>query len=162
MQELEDELAKAREQARHEKDPGLENHRSGYPPRADLGTIALFHPVNTKEVNHADQACVGSARRAGGGRAGCEGSLAVGCVRWSADICPAPVRGATRPSSPHHTHPYEHEIYILNGQAKLRAESQEHALGPGDTVLVLPDELHQVVNAGREVLRFLCAIPLIA
>lgn len=65
-------------------------------------------------------------------------------------------------ATPYHTHPYEHEIYILNGQAKLRVEAQEGALDRGDTALILPDELHQLVNTGTEALRFLCAIPLSA
>jgi quercetin dioxygenase-like cupin family protein len=39
-------------------------------------------------------------------------------------------------------------------------EAREYLLEPGDTALVLPDERHQFVNAGSDVLRFLCAIPL--
>jgi quercetin dioxygenase-like cupin family protein len=63
-------------------------------------------------------------------------------------------------STPYHRHPYEHEVYILEGQARLRGEAQEHSLGPGDTALVLPNELHQFVNTGPDKLYFLCAIPL--
>jgi quercetin dioxygenase-like cupin family protein/uncharacterized protein YqgV (UPF0045/DUF77 family) len=59
----------------------------------------------------------------------------------------------------YHTHPHEHEVYILSGQAKLRGELQEQTLGPGDTALVLPNEPHQFVNTGSDVLHFLCAIP---
>jgi quercetin dioxygenase-like cupin family protein len=65
-------------------------------------------------------------------------------------------RGA---ASPYHTHPYEHEVYILSGQARLRGEAQEHLLEPGDTALVLPGEQHQFVNAGPDTLRFLCGVP---
>ena len=63
-------------------------------------------------------------------------------------------------STPYHTHPYEHEVYILSGQATLRGEAGEYQLAPGDTALVLPSEEHQFANAGTEVLRFLCGIPL--
>jgi quercetin dioxygenase-like cupin family protein/uncharacterized protein YqgV (UPF0045/DUF77 family) len=63
-------------------------------------------------------------------------------------------------STPYHTHPYEHEVYILSGQARLRGETQEHALEPGATALVLPNEQHQFINTGSDMLRFLCAIPL--
>ncbi len=63
-------------------------------------------------------------------------------------------------ATPYHAHPYEHQVYILSGQAKLRGETQEHTLGPGDTALVLPNESHQFVNTGAEVLRLLCGIPL--
>ena len=64
-------------------------------------------------------------------------------------------------STPYHTHPYEHEVYILSGQARLRGEAQEQPLEPGDTALVLPNKQHQFINAGTEVLRFLCAVPLL-
>jgi quercetin dioxygenase-like cupin family protein len=63
--------------------------------------------------------------------------------------------GAT---TPYHNHPYEHEIYVLSGQARLRGETQEYPLEPGDTALVLPGEQHQLVNAGPDTLRFLCGI----
>jgi len=63
-------------------------------------------------------------------------------------------------STPYHTHPYEHEIYVLSGRAQLRGETQEYPLDPGDTALVLPGEQHQLVNAGPDTLRFLCGIPL--
>jgi tRNA-Thr(GGU) m(6)t(6)A37 methyltransferase TsaA len=62
-------------------------------------------------------------------------------------------------STPYHAHPYEHEVYVLSGQARLRGEDQEHRLEPGDTVLVPPNELHQFHNPGSVLLRFLCAVP---
>jgi len=64
-------------------------------------------------------------------------------------------------STPYHSHPHEHEVYILSGQVVLRGKSEEHSLTPGDTVLVLPYEEHQFCNTGSEPLRFLCGIPLL-
>jgi len=61
----------------------------------------------------------------------------------------------------HHMHPYEHEVFILSGQAVLRGETMEHHLAAGSTALVMPDEIHQFVNPGPEILRFLCAIPMV-
>ena len=63
-------------------------------------------------------------------------------------------------ATPHHSHPYEHEVYVLSGHALLREKAEERNLNPGDTVLVLPNDLHQFVNSGQEPLKFLCAIPL--
>jgi quercetin dioxygenase-like cupin family protein/uncharacterized protein YqgV (UPF0045/DUF77 family) len=63
-------------------------------------------------------------------------------------------------ATPDHAHPYEHEVYILGGQARLRGAAEVYALSAGDTVLVLPNEQHQFINHGTDVLRFLCAIPL--
>jgi len=63
-------------------------------------------------------------------------------------------------STPHHSHPYEHEVYVLSGRARLQGAAREYPIEAGDTALILPDEPHQFVNAGTDVLRFLCAIPL--
>jgi len=63
-------------------------------------------------------------------------------------------------ATPYHSHAYEHEVYILSGQGRLRGKSQEHALGPDDTALVLPYEKHQFVNTGTDPLRFLYGVPL--
>jgi quercetin dioxygenase-like cupin family protein len=59
-----------------------------------------------------------------------------------------------------HTHPHEHEVYVLSGRALLRGKDQEKELGPDDTALVLGNEAHQFINMGQSVLRFLCAVPL--
>jgi quercetin dioxygenase-like cupin family protein len=64
-------------------------------------------------------------------------------------------------STPQHSHPYEHEVYVLSERAMLTGTDGEHALEPGDTALVLPNEQHQFLNAGQDVLRFLCVIPLL-
>jgi len=63
-------------------------------------------------------------------------------------------------SSPFRSHNYEHEVYILSGQGQLRGERPAHALEPGDTALVMPNEQHQFTNVGSETLQFPCAIPL--
>lgn len=63
-------------------------------------------------------------------------------------------------ATPYHTHPFEHEVFILQGKALLKGVEREYELEPGDTALVLPDEEHNFQNAGPEPLQFLCAIPL--
>lgn len=60
----------------------------------------------------------------------------------------------------YHTHAHEHEVYVLSGQALLKGKDREQELSPDDTALVLGNEEHQFVNAGRTMLRFLCAVPL--
>jgi quercetin dioxygenase-like cupin family protein len=49
-------------------------------------------------------------------------------------------------STPYNSHTHEHEVYILSGQGFLRGKSQEHALGPDDTALLLHYEEHQFIN----------------
>ena len=63
-------------------------------------------------------------------------------------------------STPLHEHPWEHEVYILDGRAEVVAESGPTAVNPGDAVLVLPGERHQFRNVGATLARFLCLIPL--
>ena len=65
--------------------------------------------------------------------------------------------GAARP---HHTHPWEHEVFILEGQGVVRGGEREAPLTPGNAVFVPSEEVHQFVNTGPAVLRFLCLIPL--
>lgn len=62
-------------------------------------------------------------------------------------------------STPRHTHPWEHEVYILAGEGAVFGEGGEEQIAPGDVVFVPPDEEHQFRNIGAEELRFLCLIP---
>ena len=60
--------------------------------------------------------------------------------------------------TPRHTHPWEHEAYILAGEGRVEGES-EFDVAPGDAVFVAPGELHCFINAGEEDLRFICVVP---
>ncbi|MDX1918391.1 MAG: cupin domain-containing protein [Candidatus Caenarcaniphilales bacterium] len=60
--------------------------------------------------------------------------------------------------TPQHSHPWEHEIYVLEGEGELRGESL-HPFKQGDAMLVPPGTLHQFYNSGAKPLRFLCLIP---
>ncbi|MCE5267543.1 MAG: cupin domain-containing protein [Planctomycetaceae bacterium] len=62
-------------------------------------------------------------------------------------------------STPKHTHAYEHEVYVLEGNGVVTDGTQEHPLRPGIAVYVQPNELHQFRNTGSGPLRFLCLIP---
>jgi len=62
----------------------------------------------------------------------------------------------------YHSHPHEHELYMLSGQAVLRGKDGERTLELNDTAFVPGDEEHQLINTGPDVLRFLCAVPLLS
>ncbi len=62
-------------------------------------------------------------------------------------------------STPHHTHPWEHEVYVLSGSGVVFGEGGKEAVNPGDVVYMPPDEEHQFRNTGGEDLVFLCLIP---
>jgi quercetin dioxygenase-like cupin family protein len=61
--------------------------------------------------------------------------------------------------TPRHFHPYEHEVYVLEGRGVVHEGDQTHPLQAGDVVLVKPDEVHQFRNTGDAPMRFLCLIP---
>ena len=60
--------------------------------------------------------------------------------------------------TPFHHHEWEHEVYILEGQGKVRYEDQEEKIRPGDAILIPPGKSHQF-QAGTETLKFICLVP---
>ena len=92
---------------------------------------------------------------------------AVGCrVRWllsESDGTPSfamrQFEVAPGGHTPRHSHPYEHEVYVLEGEGEVYEDDRPHAIGPGDVILVVPDEVHQFKNTGDTPLKFLCLVP---
>ncbi len=62
-------------------------------------------------------------------------------------------------STPQHTHPWEHEVYILEGSGTIQGGEEVEEFEAGAVVYVPPDELHQFKNTGDGELKFLCMIP---
>ena len=61
--------------------------------------------------------------------------------------------------TPRHSHPYEHEVFVLEGQGVIYEGERQHPIQRGDVVFVAPDEIHQFRNTGPGPLTFLCLIP---
>jgi len=61
--------------------------------------------------------------------------------------------------TPHHAHPFEHEVLILSGAGNVRSADGDRPVKGGDVVFVPGGEQHQFVNPGSETLAFLCLIP---
>ena len=61
--------------------------------------------------------------------------------------------------TPRHSHPYEHEIFVLEGRGEAIEGDTPHVIKSGDVLLVTPDEVHQFRNTGEGPLKFLCLIP---
>ncbi len=61
--------------------------------------------------------------------------------------------------TPRHSHPYEHEVFVLSGEGKVFCGETPHVLKPGTVVYVAPDEIHQFKNSGPTPLKFLCLVP---
>ena len=63
-------------------------------------------------------------------------------------------------SSPLHDHQWEHEIFVLKGEAAVRNGSgDEIPVGEGTTIFIPPGEEHCLINKGEEIFRFMCLIP---
>jgi quercetin dioxygenase-like cupin family protein len=61
--------------------------------------------------------------------------------------------------TPKHSHPYEHEIYVLEGRGIVLDGDERRPLVAGDVVFVEPDDVHQFLNTGTSTLKMLCLIP---
>lgn len=92
---------------------------------------------------------------------------AAGCtVRWligKADHAPtfAMREFTVEPGghTPRHSHPYEHEVFVLEGDGVVVEGIVQHRLHAGDVIYVAPGEVHQFKNTSDHPLRFLCIVP---
>ena len=61
--------------------------------------------------------------------------------------------------SPHHSHPWEHEVFILAGKCRVVCGDQTKSVDPGSAVFIPPHETHHFTNEGEDTLKFLCLVP---
>ena len=61
--------------------------------------------------------------------------------------------------SPLHTHPWEHEVFVLDGEGFLFDGEKATPFKANDVVFVPANEKHQFKNDSDKPLRFLCLIP---
>lgn len=62
--------------------------------------------------------------------------------------------------SPFHSHSWEHEVFILEGEGSVMTDKGPKKFKPGDVIFVLPNEKHQFRNEGKDTLKFLCMVPI--
>jgi len=61
--------------------------------------------------------------------------------------------------TPRHSHDYEHEVFVLEGDGVVFEGDKQHKFTAGDVIFVQPNEVHQFRNTGAKPMRFLCLIP---
>ena len=61
--------------------------------------------------------------------------------------------------TPYHSHSWEHENFIVEGEGVLTTEDGEVPFKAGDIIYVDPNFVHNYKNTGNKVLKFLCIIP---
>jgi quercetin dioxygenase-like cupin family protein len=60
---------------------------------------------------------------------------------------------------PEHKHPWEHEIFILQGKVKVTVNGDEKIVEGGSALYIEPDAPHAYENTGDQTLVMLCLIP---
>jgi quercetin dioxygenase-like cupin family protein len=61
--------------------------------------------------------------------------------------------------SPLHSHNWEHEVFILEGDGIVVSQDGEKRFKPGDALFVAPNEKHQFKNNGKKPVKFICVVP---
>ena len=61
--------------------------------------------------------------------------------------------------SPNHSHPYEHENYIISGKGTLEVDGQIATLKSGDVVYIPPSAHHCFRTTEEAPMQMICLIP---
>ena len=61
--------------------------------------------------------------------------------------------------SPHHSHAWEHEIFVREGDGLVLGDKEVKSVNTGDFVSISVNETHQIKNNSKKLLRILCIIP---
>jgi quercetin dioxygenase-like cupin family protein len=64
--------------------------------------------------------------------------------------------------TPLHTHPHEHEVFVLEGHGVVVCEGQTSPIGSEDVIFVSGNSEHCFKNTSDAMLRFLCLVPIAA
>ena len=62
-------------------------------------------------------------------------------------------------STPYHNHPWEHEVYLIDGEGVVVSEEGESPIGSESVVFVPENEQHCFRNTGKDKMHFVCVIP---
>src|SRR5690554_1097674 len=62
--------------------------------------------------------------------------------------------------TPFHSHNFEHEVYVVDGEGVFVTEEKEYPFKKGHVIYADPNMKHQFRNVGQVPLKFLCIVPL--
>lgn len=63
-------------------------------------------------------------------------------------------------NSPFHSHPWEHEAYIVSGRGSVKTGEGDVRIETDDVVFVRPGEPHSFQADAGQPLRFICCVPI--
>lgn len=110
-----------------------------------------------KKIMHADQILANPVEQEGAQRA--KMRLLIGAQDGAPVFAMRQFELEPGGCTPSHEHPWEHEMYILQGSGTIHCSGEETVVRPGTFAFIPPNEPHQVVNNGMITLKFLCLIP---
>ena len=61
--------------------------------------------------------------------------------------------------TPHHSHDWEHEVFILEGKGLVVGGKEKKSFKAGEVIFVPANERHQFKNHSKKPVKFLCMIP---
>jgi quercetin dioxygenase-like cupin family protein len=61
--------------------------------------------------------------------------------------------------TPIHHHPWEHEVFVLQGKGCVVRDGEEVSISEGHVIFVPPEEEHQFKNTCGDTLKFICVVP---
>ncbi len=61
--------------------------------------------------------------------------------------------------TPDHSHNFEHENFVIEGQGRVRIGDEWHDVSVGHVIFVPAGVQHTYVNSGSSPFKFLCGIP---
>jgi quercetin dioxygenase-like cupin family protein len=61
--------------------------------------------------------------------------------------------------TPRHTHAWEHEVYVLEGEGTVSCGVESRPFRAGDAIYVAPEELHSFRAGTHAPVAFLCMVP---
>ena len=93
------------------------------------------------------------------GASGCSVRWLVGEKEGAPNFAMREFEVAVGGHTPRHSHPYEHEVFVLQGKGVVMEGDRQHSLKAGDVVFVAPDDIHQFRNMGDVPMKFLCMVP---
>jgi|APSaa5957512622_1039677.scaffolds.fasta_scaffold178845_1 quercetin dioxygenase-like cupin family protein len=112
--------------------------------------------MTSGKVNHYSNA---AAINLGASAPGCAKRILVDDVNDGASIELLMIEIDPGGNSPHHIHSYELAAFVVEGHGKVLVGDAWQDLNPGDVVHVPGSIVHEFVNTGNTMLKFLSAIP---
>ena len=61
--------------------------------------------------------------------------------------------------TPKHSHDWEHEVFVHQGNGEVFMDNKWHSLSPGSAIFVPPNVEHQFRNNSEQVFTFVCLVP---